>query len=737
MDESFLGGLIMHVKNLRRPVAALLVFFTVSTLAAERQNVGRDDQALQRIAVSATLGEAFGLSRREALSEVRSITDSRGVTHTHYAQTYQGVPVWGERLVVGRDIRRQATYARGALVLDLASDIGDVSPGLSSADVLSTMKDVAQLRSRTVARLLFRDESSELVIYLDGKTAKLAFAVRFFADTFEGGQPTRPTFLVDASSGEILFEYEGLAHTEIGTGPGGNEKTLQYEYGTDFGYLDVDENGASCTMNNANVKTVDLNHGTTGSTAFSYGCPRNIYKQINGAFSPLNDAHFFGGVVFNMYNDWLSTAPLTFQLTMRVHYGTNYENAFWDGSSMTFGDGDTRFYPLVGLDVAAHEVSHGFTEQNSGLLYFGQSGGINESFSDIAGEAADVYMRGSTNFQLGAEIFKAEGEALRYMYDPPLDGYSIDHTSGYYSGLDVHYSSGIFNKAFYLLATTSGWDVRKSFEVFSRANLLYWTPGSTFDEAFDGVFDAAGDLAYSTADVTAAFGAVGVPVPPPDPSCDSTNTTPLSNGVSSGNVSATTGEWKCWTLYVPPDALTLEVVVRDKTKRRINGGDADLYIKDGSSPIVDMWDGTPSGNYVCGSYSPDSNEQCDIPNSSTPGAPAAATWYFAVYAWATYPAIDVIATFTLDTGEPAPPTGGITATASEKGGRNKKFVQVRWEGATSSTVDIHRDRDGSMSTFQGEANDSSYKDDGGLAGDDYQVCESGSTSACSDLVTAN
>ena len=129
----------MHVKNLRRPVAVLLVFFAVSTLAAERQDVGRDDQALQRIAVAATLGEAFGLSRREALSEVRSITDSRGVTFTHYEQTYLGVPVWGERLVVGRDKRQRATYAGGALILDLANDIADVSPGLNSDDVLSAM----------------------------------------------------------------------------------------------------------------------------------------------------------------------------------------------------------------------------------------------------------------------------------------------------------------------------------------------------------------------------------------------------------------------------------------------------------------------------------------------------------------------------------------------------------------------------------------------------------------------
>ena len=107
-----------------------------------------------------------------------------------------------------------------------------------------------------------------------------------------------------------------------------------------------------------------------------------------------------------MYNDWVGTAPLTFQLKMRVHYGNNYENAFWDGSAMTFGDGQNTFYPLVSLDVSAHEVSHGFTEQNSGLIYSGKSGGLNEAFSDMAGEAAEFYMKGSNDWLVGQEILK-------------------------------------------------------------------------------------------------------------------------------------------------------------------------------------------------------------------------------------------------------------------------------------------------------------------------------------------
>ena len=126
-----------------------------------------------------------------------------------------------------------------------------------------------------------------------------------------------------------------------------------------------------------------------------------------------------------MYSGWYNTAPISQKLRMRVHYSNNYENAFWDGSQMTFGDGASTFYPLVSLDVSSHEVSHGFTEQNSGLRYAGQSGGINEAFSDMAGEAAEYFMKGSNDWLVGADIFKQAEGSLRYMEDPTRDGRSI------------------------------------------------------------------------------------------------------------------------------------------------------------------------------------------------------------------------------------------------------------------------------------------------------------------------
>ena len=181
-------------------------------------------------------------------------------------------------------------------------------------------------------------------------------------------------------------------------------------------------------------------------------------------------------------------------------------------------------------DVGGHEVSHGYTQQHSNLTYSGKSGGINEAFSDMGGEATEYYFKGSNDFLVGEEIFKgAAGTALRYMCNPPQDGISIDNAANYRNGMDVHYSSGVYNKAFCLLAKTPGWDTPMAFKAMARANANYWTASTDFNQGACGVETAATDLGYNKADVTAAFAAVGV-------SCSGGgNTAPVANFTFSKN----------------------------------------------------------------------------------------------------------------------------------------------------------------------------------------------------------
>jgi vibriolysin len=223
----------------------------------------------------------------------------------------------------------------------------------------------------------------------------------------------------------------------------------------------------------------------------------------------MNDAQYFGQQVFNMYRDWLGVRPIHQKLIMRVHYGENLGNAFWDGQQTIFGDGNDSMYPLATWDVIAHEVSHGFTEQNSGLEYRDMSGGINEAFSDMAAAALGQYVFGDYNWKFGEDVMK-HSEAIRYFINPGKDGYSIGHIANYYQGMDVHNSSGIFNKAFYHLATSEQWNIKKAFRAFATANQLYWQPNASFKQGADGVCEAAKALNYSAGAVSLAFAQVGI-----------------------------------------------------------------------------------------------------------------------------------------------------------------------------------------------------------------------------------
>jgi vibriolysin len=502
-------------------VATALALISTGASAAGRADLHREDmtrikQNNAAIAASGAVSmahsrheQALGLDADSRLFLLDRKT-SNGVRNTRYQQTFRGLPIFGEHVVVSEDEAGNVRTLFGQKATGLASEIAPGPARLSSNRALAIGKS-AGLGNR-VGFMRTSGETAKLMIYIDdsGRASK-AYVVSFFADTANTGSPTRPNVIVDANTGRVLKQWDNLQHALVGTGPGGNAKTGQYEWGSGgiYGFMDVTQSGTTCTMNNTDVKTVNLNGGTSGSTAFAYTCPRNTVKVINGAYSPLNDAHFFGGVIQNMYTAYTGGKALTFQLVMRVHYSTSYENAFWDGTQMTFGDGATTFHPLVNADVSGHEVSHGYTEQHSNLTYSGQSGGINEAFSDMGGEATEYYWKGTNDFLVGAEIFKATG-ALRYMCNPTQDGRSIDNAANFTSGLDVHYSSGVYNKAFCTLAKTAGWSTQKAFQVMARANANYWTASSTFNQGACGVETAATDLGYTKADVTAAFTGVGV-----------------------------------------------------------------------------------------------------------------------------------------------------------------------------------------------------------------------------------
>ena len=163
-------------------------------------------------------------------------------------------------------------------------------------------------------------------------------------------------------------------------------------------------------------------------------------------------------------------------LDATVHYGTRYNNAFWNGRQMVFGDGDGQLFNrfTIAVDVIGHELTHGVTEDEAGLVYMFQAGALNESLSDVFGSLIKQRVRNQTaqeaDWLIGEGLFTpaVNGQALRSMkapgtaYSDPVIGRDPqpDHMSKYVDTYTdnggVHINSGIPNRAFHLAADALG-----------------------------------------------------------------------------------------------------------------------------------------------------------------------------------------------------------------------------------------------------------------------------------------
>lgn len=487
-------------------------------------------------------------------------THQKNKTITRYQQLYQGIPVIGSQVMVVSSSKAGLNGSSAAVVNgQLLHDIQlDVTPGFAAAEAIRRVKNQLPSELQTAA---MSNEQAQLQIRpgADGNLT-LVYYVSLRINVADE-KPRLPVYIMDAHTGQILKNWDNLK-SYMDSGAGGNEKVHEYWYGKDgLPGLDVMQVNGRCVMDSGKVSVVHLGMmwDWMGQivTPYEYECGKNQEDLINGAFSPLNDAYYFGHAIINVYQQWYGLNALQHEdgspmsLMMRVHFGMSYDNAFWDGLMMSFGDGN-RFYPLVSLEVAGHEVSHGFTEQHSGLEYHDESGALNESFSDMAGQTARAWLLAEeptlyarayldakeVNWAFAETIVKEPGHgALRYMDQPSEDGVSADcldkelatkagelckisypelvefatqniKDEDQRQSFIVHTASGVFNKAFYLLSEKIG--IRQAFKLILEANINYWTPTSNFVDAACGVVHSAKDLGVDTAMVKAVFEQVGV-----------------------------------------------------------------------------------------------------------------------------------------------------------------------------------------------------------------------------------
>lgn len=283
---------------------------------------------------------------------------------------------------------------------------------------------------------------------------------------------------------------------------------------------------------------------TTGDSA------RQVYDAQNGTSRPgvkarfegeaaskddvVNKAYDFTGFVRDFYSNVHGRNSIDnkgMALVSTVHYDQDYDNAYWDGSQMTYGDGDgTIFSSFVILDVCGHEITHGVTEFESNLEYSYQSGALNESHSDVFGKLIEAYSKKQTvdqiDWVLGRGIFVPgiKGEGIRNMMKPgtayndpklgrdPQPAHMKDFVKTWDDNGGVHYNSGIPNRAFALFATdVGGYAWEKAGKIWYAARA---TSGSKADFAkfAHDTIAACGPLGFGSLEpsLKKAWDAVGV-----------------------------------------------------------------------------------------------------------------------------------------------------------------------------------------------------------------------------------
>ena len=385
----------------------------------------------------------LGVDGHAAFNVLHEEITADGNDHVRLQQVYDGVKVWGSDIVVHSD-GENVTGVDGTLLGAL--DGLDLAPSVADTTAMTIAKNDYVSSARSPSAVRWSREASELVVLpVDGGSARLAWHVVFATDGAAGTAGIW-NYFVDAHDGSVVQMFNNLQSAVVeASGPGGNTRVTR----TWNMNLDVTQSGANYIMNTPQFQTTNAKTGTdyTGTSLTNY----------NSADKAANDGHGFAEITIKMLKDWQGYNSIDNKgliLVSNIHAGAQLgtqDNAAWDGSSMNYGDGDgTQFFNFTGaLDVIAHEIDHGFTQYHANLQYSGQSGGMNESFSDIAGTTAKFYYDAkSADFNLGGDIFVKANTYIRYMCKPSMDGMSIDNASQYKTSLDVHYSSGVMNRAF-------------------------------------------------------------------------------------------------------------------------------------------------------------------------------------------------------------------------------------------------------------------------------------------------
>lgn len=446
-------------------------------------------------------------------------TDSLGMKHVKLQQTYKGLPVEGTEVRVHYNQNGEVQTVNGQYNNQLTEKVIDTSTKITEIEALKIAKASVDAPSK-----LNYQPTTELVLYSFEQKDYVAYKVNL---TFLGNQPGNWFVFIDARTGQLIDQYNALMHTGeykaskgMGLGVKGNHRTLNISHrnipnskqGTQFYLYDISK------PNTEEIKTFDFKNQWDSR---DIQLPGELISSKDAAFTDDYeragvDAHYNSEKVYQYFlkeHNRNSIDGKGMAIISSVHYGENYNNAFWDGYQMTYGDGDGSYMVSLsaGLDVAAHEMTHGVTTTSSNLKYRFESGALNEAFSDIFGALID-----EDDWELGEDIMGEEAQStgrtsLRSLSNPSK--YSVNaayvpygngsgkypkHMSEFYdlpmrlNNGGVHINSSIINHAAYLTGTQIGKE--KLGKIYYRALTLYLTPDSNFLDARHALLQSATDL---------------------------------------------------------------------------------------------------------------------------------------------------------------------------------------------------------------------------------------------------
>ncbi len=564
--------------------------------------------------------------RPERLQLRRMERDAEGYTHARYVQTHEGLEVVASELSLHVDPNGIVYAALGSARGDI--DV-DATPSLDGFEALERARQTLEGRLEL--------GMPELTYVRSTRDGRVYLAYETLAKGIRAGHPVEDVIFIDAHTGEIVDRHPRI-HSALSRRvyDARNRQTTS-------GTL-VRSEGQGPTGD----AVVNAAYDNTGGT---WQC----YKTLFG-----RDSYDGSGSM----------------LKSVVHYGSRYNNAFWNGSAMVYGDGDGNVLaPLAySFDVTAHELTHGVTQHTAGLIYQNEPGALNEAMSDILGASCEWFTRGQLTadvWKIGEDVYTpgTAGDALRYMDDPTADGVSYDYYPERYTGYSdnggVHLNSGIANLAFYLLSQggthprgktqtqVPGIGIEKAAKIFYRALTVYMGSSTDFEGARAATAQAAQDL-YGSTEANAvhlAWNAVGVPGAPAGGgtggggsggsgsggSGGSTAPVELSDGQTVTGLSGAKGDALYFFIDVPTGAADLSFSMSGGT------GDADLYVRYGAEPTTQTYDQRP---YLNG------NDE-----TVTISAPQAGTYYAMVHGYAAFSGVSLTVDYVIPATTP-PPSGG-------------------------------------------------------------------------------